>query len=489
MKSKLICIWFMVMGILIMSGEFQTSKAEVNITDCFSVSGFLRYELGIHVGGMNPNNSPYQDENNSLNLSRSFLQTEWTYKPSEKFKLYANIRLTGDQTQELDGQLGRYDAFPVDVPKYGGLMMKKSNNDFRAEVWELYGDCTFGDTWLRLGKQQIVWGEMIGARILDAANALDRSWNFQFDLDEFDLIRIPAWSIRGSQNIKQNCFKFLKDLNIEAFVTPGDIYPNINPEPGAPYNIFAFPAIFNITNKDNRGKTAFGVRVGGLIGQVYGTLNYMHLYNYDFVFDFKRFRPPGPLGPPALFLDAEYPAIDLYGTSLNYAMVDPYNLVITFEGSWIPDKPYQQAGTAFPEVQDKGTCDYAIRFQRPTQLVPPTFLHASFTDIQLQFGQTVIEGDPHKILGPNNSKIDRTTQRITFQIRQPLMYNNLTPGFQIIYDSDNAYWIKPSINYRYGNHWYFDVFGAILGGSEHRPGRFGSMYWADTVYMRATFQF
>jgi len=489
MKKKILACLGVVLGIFVLTGASQTLKAEVTLVDGFSVSGFLRYELGINVGQMNPNNSAYQNERNSLNLSRTFLQTEWTYKPSDKFKLFANIRVTGDQTEELSGQLGRYNAFPLHDPKYNWTLMEKSNNDFRAEVWELYGDFTLGDTWLRLGRQQIVWGEMIGARILDVANALDRSWNFTFEPEEFDLIRIPSWSIRGSQNIKQDCIKFLKDLNVEAFITPGDIQHNINPEPGAPYNIFAFPAIFHIDTKNNRGKLEYGARVGGLIGQVYATLDYMHLYNNDFVFDFQRFIPPGPGRPPALYLAADYNTLDLYGTSLNYALADPYNLVITFEGSWIPNQPYNKAGTKYPEIQDKGTWNYAVRFQRPTQVIPPTFLHASFCDIQLQFGQTAIEGDPHKILGPSNSKIDRTTQRITIQVKQPLMYNNLTPGCQFIYDTQNAFLVKPSINYRLGDHWYFDVYGVMLGGSDRRPGKFASMYWADTVYTRFTFQF
>jgi hypothetical protein len=500
MKKKYALFLGAVVIVAVMAGDVRNLGAEIQLTECLTMSGFLRHEVGLHIAPMNPNNAAFQDDNNDLNLSRTFLQTEFTYKPSELFKLFANVRITGDQTYSLDDEIGKYDAFPVDVPEADWTMMKASSNSFRAEVWELYADFNFGDGWLRLGKQQIVWGELIGARILDAANSLDRSWNFLFELEEFDLIRIPNWSIRGSYNIKQNALSWLKDLNIEAFLNPGDVVPTINAEPGAPFRLFAYPAFFRINEEDQRGKQEYGARIGGLIGQAYGTLNFIRMYNDDAIFRFTGLTPDPVNGIPlrialgdrtryAMLLRGEHKLLNLFGMSLNYAFADPFNLVMTFEGAWIPEKPYSKAGVARPDMEEQGTWDYAIKLDRPTQVIPPSFLHASFMTLQLQFRQTVVEGNEDDILGGNNSKIDKSVQQITFQVKQPLMYNNLTLGFQVIYDTDDAYLVKPSISYRYRDHWYFDVFSVTLGGSEKRPGRFGSTDWADTCYMRATYQF
>jgi len=46
---------------------------------------------------------------------------------------------------------------------------------------------------LRLGKQQIVWGETDGLKLLDVMNPQ----NFrEFILDEFEDSRLPLWSVK-----------------------------------------------------------------------------------------------------------------------------------------------------------------------------------------------------------------------------------------------------------------------------------------------------
>nr|MBP7323619.1 hypothetical protein [Deltaproteobacteria bacterium] len=490
---------FLVIGIVMLARPAE-NRAEIQLSDTLSLSGYVRYELGLHAAEQNPNNAALYDDNNDINLARSFFQTEITYKPSSVFKLFANVRFSADQTAQWDGDIDDYNAYPVDVPDDDWTMMKVSEDEWRAEVWELYGDIRHGNAWFRMGRQQIVWGEMIGARILDAINPIDQSWNFLFEPEEFENIRIPQWSIRGSYNIQQNLLSWLSDLNVEGFVTPGDVLSNQRAESGAPFNLMAFPPFFRIDEQDNRGSTEYGGRIGGLIGQVYGTLNYIHSYNDDFSLDFTGLTPDPILGVPlrasagdmtryAMLLDAEHKAIDLYGMSLNYAFGEPFNAVMTFEGAWVPNQPYGKAGSAQPEIEDQGTLNYAVRFDRPTQVVPKSFYAASFMTIQLQFKQTVVEGDEDDILGPNNSRIDKTVNNITLQLKQPLLHNDLNLTFQTVYDTDSAYMIKPWVQYKRGDHWYFDVFGVFLGGSEDRPGRFGSLYWADTVYGRVTYQF
>jgi len=460
------------------------SNATVSITDRFSVSGFLRYEFGVHTGQRNPN----LPENHDLTLSKFFLQTEWTYRPSDTFKLFANIRILGDTTYHWDSNLDRYNAFPIDVPKDDWTMMKASEDDFRAEVWELYADVTLGNLWLRLGKQQIAWGEMIAARFLDAINPLDYSWNFIFEPEEFEILRIPNWSIRGIYTVEQQMFPLFQNVNIEAFLNPGDVLPNQYASPGAPFTLApAFPPFMKINEKENRGKVEYGVRVGAMMGPVYGTLNYLHLYSDDFNLQFRglNINPSRPF--VQLVLSAEFKSIDLYGISLNYAWEAP-NIVISFEGVWTPDQPYADAGRPFA-IRDQGTWKYALLLTRPTKVLPSKFLHASFMMIQLQFAQTIVEGNEDKVFGTGNSKLDKTVNQIVCFLQQPLLYNNITLGLQMVFDPDDGYFVKPFVKYVYGDHWYFDVFATFLGGSEKRPGRLGSLYWADSVYGRITFQF
>lgn len=56
---------------------------------------------------------------------------------------------------------------------------------------ELYVDGVIGDWWIRLGKQQIVWGKTDFFRLQDVINPVDFGQHFFFD--SFEDIRIPQW--------------------------------------------------------------------------------------------------------------------------------------------------------------------------------------------------------------------------------------------------------------------------------------------------------
>lgn len=60
------------------------------------------------------------------------------------------------------------------------------------ELRELVLETTLGDTYLTLGKQQLVWGQADGLKVLDVVNPQDFR---EFILDGFDDSRIPLWAV------------------------------------------------------------------------------------------------------------------------------------------------------------------------------------------------------------------------------------------------------------------------------------------------------
>ena len=200
-------------------------------------------------------------------------------------------------------------------------------------------------------------------------------------------------------------------------------------------------------------------------------------------------NPSAPQGmPPFIYiLDAKYPLTEIYGLTLNYAFAPPIDMVVTFEGTYIPNQPYSDAKSIFPGIRDIGTFNYAIRFDRKTFVFPrPT----SAMMIQLQFAQTIVEKNHRSIFGKGNSKMDKEKNSVALIVSQPFFKADLlTPSLQIVYDIDDAYYIKPGLKYKTGDHWVIDVWGVILGGKEDRPGRFGAMDWADEVVCRVAYQF
>jgi len=485
-------------SILAMAGA-NVAQAEIQLTDWLSLTGNVRYELGVHTGSRNPYNTE-QTENNDFNFSREFFQTELTAKPTDNFKVFAKIRLMADQTDQWDDALHDYDAFPIDVPENDWTMMKVSNDESRAEVWELYADLTCDKLWLRAGRQQIVWGEMISTRILDIINPIDMTRNFLFDPEEFENIRIPEWSIRGRYQF--GIIGPLSDAMVEAFVIPGDVMPNQYADFGSPFYLGngeeSFPPFFRFNDQDRRGDVEWGARVGGMLRDIYFTLNYMRLYNNDFLLQTTGVTPDPVHGVPLLFppdfrryamlIDKEYPLTDVLGLTANY-FIAPFNTVVTFEGTWTPDQPYQDA-KAFAarsnDITDQGTGNYAIRLDRQTFVFPrPT----SAMMIQFQFSQTVREGDEDDILGPENSEIDKTDEFITLLLTQNFRHDTIQLSLLWVYDTDDASYLRPFVNYKYGDHWYFDLYTVYCSGSETRPGRFGGIDWVNETVGRITYQF
>ena len=471
----------------------------IDLTDTFSVTGLLRQELAVNAGEKNPNNIT-QEDRNTINLSRTFFHTEWTYLPNDIFKLFSKVKLISDQTQGLDNNLLDYNAFPLSTPRYGTYLRASNDSEFNAEMSELYADVSVGNLWSRLGKQQIVWGEVIGGRILDQINPLDQSWHLTFEPEEFENIRVPQWALRARYQVAQEIvpLTWLRDLYFEGFLNPGDISPAISPAYGSPFNLKG-PAslVFKIREEDRRGDMEYGFRIGGSVGNFAGTLNYLSLYTDSGFLESRNPLLPGPPSPANPFpTDVTYPRIDLYGASLNYAFPSPIDATVTYEAIYSPDEPFYDKASALPLIRRSHCLKQAIIFARNTFVLPSP---ASSMSIQFQYANTHI-WDNEKIKATpapfssgsstSDNNIDEDQHIIVLSLSQKLFKGDLiTLSFQAIYDLDDAYQIKPGFTYKPGDHWIFDIYGAFLGGTESRPGRLGYLSWNDEVFGRITYQF
>jgi hypothetical protein len=73
---------------------------------------------------------------------------------------------------------------------------------FENVIREIYADVDFGNLSLRIGRQQIVWGNAVNFRALDTNNPLDLSWHLQQEAGllgraGFSELRIPAWGVKA----------------------------------------------------------------------------------------------------------------------------------------------------------------------------------------------------------------------------------------------------------------------------------------------------
>jgi len=124
-------------------------------------------------------NTTAYDYHEPKHWSRAVVRTQLgTQGGSGEFKWKASARLDVDPVYFNSG------FYPEEVRK-----------DQRADFFlrETYVDTSLGGLQLRLGKQNIVWGEMVGLFFADVVSARDQR---DFVLPDFEIIRIPQWAAR-----------------------------------------------------------------------------------------------------------------------------------------------------------------------------------------------------------------------------------------------------------------------------------------------------
>lgn len=102
-------------------------------------------------------------------------------------------------------------------------------DDAELELRELYLDLQAGPAFLRLGKQQIVWGQADGIKVLDVLNP--QSFR-EFILDDLEESRIPLWSAMAELPVGPALLQltWIPDLTFHDVPGPGDWYAWTSPK-------------------------------------------------------------------------------------------------------------------------------------------------------------------------------------------------------------------------------------------------------------------
>jgi hypothetical protein len=146
------------------------------------------------------------------------------------------------------------------------------------ELREAFIDTEIGNTFLRVGKQQIVWGQADGLKVLDVLNP--QSFR-EFILDDFEDSRIPLWSVNAEIPIgdaflqlvwiPDNTYDDIPETDATFAFTSPLIVPEI--PPGVPVTIAPLerPDDFIIDSD-------FGAKLSAFVGGWDLSLNYAYHY-------------------------------------------------------------------------------------------------------------------------------------------------------------------------------------------------------------------
>ncbi len=189
----------------------------------------------------------------------------YTYADNQHWSRFNNMldvatqgRTEGGMAWKLGGRIN-YDPI-YDLTDFYPQAVRKDQR-FEAMIREAYADFSTGNWDFRLGRQHIIWGEMVGLFFADVVSAKDLR---QFVLQDFDIIRIPQWAARAEY--------FKGDFHVEGVWIPYMSYDNIG-KPGAefyPFNPPPIPGVQTIIASEiqptGRRDMAYGTRLSYIKG-------------------------------------------------------------------------------------------------------------------------------------------------------------------------------------------------------------------------------
>lgn len=162
-----------------------------------------------------------------------------------------------------------------------GLRENRHQNTQHDPIWNAYVDVAKGPLWLRVGRQDLSWGETDGFRLLDMIEPLDNRFGFAL-VEDLDDRRIPLWIMRSSLSIASP-IAAITNLVLDGYWVPGTIdnHESPIPPPGNPFGPPAPPvsAVISVPSKTWAHSRGGGRLLGTLFENVTVSLGHYVTFN------------------------------------------------------------------------------------------------------------------------------------------------------------------------------------------------------------------
>ncbi|MDD5618144.1 MAG: hypothetical protein PHG69_03540 [Candidatus Omnitrophica bacterium] len=333
---------------------------------------------------------------------------------------------------------------------------------------DFYLDYTNGPWFLRLGKQQVAWGQADGITILDRVNPVDLS---EFWLPDMADLRIPLWMANINYSPKLNA-------NLQLLIIP-DFEGS---SAAAPYAPFAFRSAnafaeaqklaFHSLQVETRypGKqfdnSTFGLQWQDRIGDLTYTLNFLNGYYYSA----RTLR----IGATTLY-NRSFKRWRMYGGSINKTFTNPSPMQgVTMRGdfAYYNDEPIYYGNPAIASTSGFKRWDNIFWLMGFDKTFFTNWI-ASF-----QFSQYIYQDSKVKDTGitsatqyPFNSYTygaeDQVENIFTLKISTDFFHERLKPEILWSFTDDNQGRISPKATYEIKDNIWWTVGMHYFYGSEY----------------------
>ena len=213
------------------------------------------------------------DKHGHANKLESRLIPELNYQLSDGWQMTMIGEIRYDSFANLNSFKNRPDSYS----SINGPILTNSTGSFAIKEW--YFDSEIGDSFWRIGKQQVVWGQADGLKILDVVNPQSFS---EFILQDFEDSRIPLWMLNIDATIDDDSsiqFLWIPDTTYNEFAEEGSIY-NASSELLRPDLAEATLLGFNKDKPTSAFSDGdFGIRVSSFLNGWDLTLNWLYHYH------------------------------------------------------------------------------------------------------------------------------------------------------------------------------------------------------------------
>ena len=475
--------------------------------------GFKLLDNKLYLDGYVQNQSSYRvgGDDHQLVSSENLLQVEMDAMLHPNLMVYGEFRGIYDAVYDL-----RSDSEGWGRDYAGSRDILSTEYKLRA----LYMDTTLGDCDFRIGKQQVVWGETDGLRLMDIINPLDM--RRQFVTRNWEDIRIPVTMVKAVYGIDPMYNAFLELLWNPGIIKRDKIYADttMSDDYKSPWTISNSPALeglqplraaglVDMPEEDpswiNVSKSEFGGRLAGELGGWFCTLNYWQGFSKTPVLEgnlttlepFLISTSPGyPGGPdPSLLpslpvhLKYEYPREKVSGFTFNKAT----GLWVwrgEFATYWNKHYNKSETGIFLPNIKivERTLQSSMLGFDYKrfiTWLNPEKMF---FISGQV-FHYHIFNYDDELLFGPYSQKPREDSFALSLLVNTGYHMERICPEVLAVYDVGSTGWyIKPRVEFKYGDHWRPEIAALLFVGDQYEL-PFGEFNNKDEIYFRLKYQF
>lgn len=393
---------------------------------------------------------------------RGFSQLEIadTYSSPEhisKAKLRTELSRTGQFNEHIKWKIsGRFDYDAAyDVSNFYPPAVRR---DQRQEFFlrENYLDISAGNFDFRLGRQHVIWGEMVGLFFADVVSAKDMR---EFVLPAFDILRIPQWAVRAEYS--------KNDIHAEVLWIP---VPTIDESgrPGADFYPGPRQGTASFLGEDRSGRNIGNSNYGLRLSQLKNGWDISGFYYHSLDASPTFYRTSGFTEP--LVFQARHDTIDQFGTTL---AKDFGSIVLKGELVYTDGRKFNVARpTAMNGLVGQNTLDYVLGldFSLPAE-----------TRLNVQFFQRVFFSHDPDIV-PDKRESGASI------LLAGKVWHNLEAQTLLIHSLNRSDWmLRPRLSWNFQRNWRWALGADVFGGEP--TGLFGRFNQSDRVYTELRFSF